>query len=314
VHAAKHFRQGGLRASRIDAFVMDYGEWLGTTTTSASGTSDDTRSKGSGANNAEAYPRGPSRRPAEVDAALLRGLPDDALSWSRSQARKLAVGESGRGNERGGGGAVGIDVAGRSYDPFDALLLPSDLLPAVAEASDATRSGRMWGRAVADACGVAWREALYGEYRGHARLVAQFVVASQALQGLAQAAGELVPRDVPDSAWWSCVASSASQLFVMALCTAVLLWTQPHRTRQNFDAEILPTALQAGICAPVFVLAVRRWTPNRVIVAGLEIALDFSAMLQPAMGISLALYETASELDITAVIAALRAKRTLPQQ
>jgi hypothetical protein len=132
--------------------------------------------------------------------------------------------------------------------------------------------------------------------------VAQFVVASQALQGLAQAAGELVPRDVPDSAWWSCVASSTSQLFMMALCTVVLLWTQPHRTRQNFDAEILPTALQAGICVPVMLMAARRWTPNETIVALLEVALGWSAMLQPAVGVVLAVYEAASRVGVNVVV------------
>jgi hypothetical protein len=118
--------------------------------------------------------------------------------------------------------------------------------------------------------------------------VAQFVVASQALQGLAQAAGELVPRDVPDSAWWSCVASSASQLCVMALCTVMLLWTQPFRSRSNFHAELVPTVLQAGICAPVLLLAARHWKPNPTIQAYLDVALDVSSMMQPVVGVVLA--------------------------
>jgi hypothetical protein len=98
-------------------------------------------------------------------------------------------------------------------------------------------------------------EALDGEYRGHARLVAQFVMASQALQGLAQSVCELAPRDVPNSAWWSCVASNASQLCVMSAprsCCGC----------QNVDAEIPPTALHAGICAPVALLAARRFGRN----------------------------------------------------
>jgi hypothetical protein len=190
-------------------------------------------------------------------------------------------------------------------DPVDSLL-PSWVLPAVQESTQAQRSRRMLSRAAADACGVAWREALYGEYRGHARLVAQFVVASQALQGLAEAAGELVPRDHPDSAWWSCVAASASQLVVMTLCTVLLLWTQPHRTRQNFDAEMLPTGLQAGICAPIALLAARRWVPNATIVALLDAALDASAMLQPLIGVALAVYEAASSVDVAAFSAAFR--------
>jgi hypothetical protein len=190
-------------------------------------------------------------------------------------------------------------------DPFD-LLLPPEVLPIVQQSTQAQRSRRVLSRAAADACGVAWREALYGEYRGHARLVGQFVVASQALQGLAQAAGELVPRDDPDAAWWSCVAASASQLVVMALCTVLLLWTQPHRTRQNFDAEMLPTGLQAGICAPIALLAVRRWAPNATIAALLDAALAASAMLQPLIGVALAVYEAASSMDLAAVGAAFR--------
>jgi hypothetical protein len=157
-----------------------------------------------------------------------------------------------------------------------------------------------------DACGTAWREALYSEYRGHARLVAQFVVVSQALQGLAQAAGELVPRDLPDSAWWSCVASSASQLGVMALCTVVLLWTQPYRARQHLVAEILPTVLQTGICASVLLLAAWRWAPNEMIVAGLDAAVGASAMLQPLIGIAVGLYEVVSEMDFAAIRDSLR--------
>jgi hypothetical protein len=298
VRAAAAFLPGGLRQWR-HSYLGDVGQWhAATPDTDVSGLDTHGTSVSSAVNGVNAVP---SPR-LDADGGVLPGAGNPAAPAPPVDAADLPPAPS---------ATLG--------DPFDLLLpndlLPPDVLPPVLEtATTVQKRQRVLSRAVANACGVAWREALYGEYRGHARLVAQFVVASQALQGLAQAAGELVPRDVPDSAWWSCVASSASQLFVMALCTAVLLWTQPHRTRQNFDAEILPTALQAGICAPVFVLAVRRWTPNRVIVAGLEIALDFSAMLQPAMGISLALYETASELDITAVIAALRAKRTLPQQ
>jgi hypothetical protein len=190
-------------------------------------------------------------------------------------------------------------------DPFD-LLLPPEVLPGVQQSTRTQRPQRVLSRAAADACGLAWREALYGEYRGHARLVGQFVVASQALQGLAEAAGELVPRDHPDSAWWSCVAASASQLVAMSLCTVLLLWTQPHRTRQNFDAEMLPTGLQAGICAPIALLAARRWVPNATIVALLDAALDASAMLQPLIGVALAVYETASSMDLAAVNAAFR--------
>jgi hypothetical protein len=140
---------------------------------------------------------------------------------------------------------------------------------------------------------AAWREALYGEYRGHARLVAQFVVASQALQGLAQAAGELVPRAGPDSAWWSCVASSAAQLCMMALCTVVLLWTQPQVSRRSYGAELLTSALQAGLCAPMLLLAARRASPNAVITAGLNTALNTSALLQPTVAIIFVVYDLA---------------------
>jgi hypothetical protein len=168
------------------------------------------------------------------------------------------------------------------------------------------------------AAGAAWGEALYGEYRGHARLAAQFVVASQALQGLAQAAGELTPRGLaagPDlGAWASCVAATGAQLVVMGLCSAVLLWAQPHRARRNLDAETVPTVLQAGICAPIALLAARRWPPNATIAAWLDAALSASALLQPVLGILLALYEAASEVDFATVTAVLRARRAAGSQ
>jgi hypothetical protein len=181
----------------------------------------------------------------------------------------------------------------------------------VAATSEPNRSG---GGEAALAAGAAWGEALYGEYRGHARLAAQFVVASQALQGLAQAAGELTPRGLaagPDlGAWASCVAATGAQLVVMGLCSAVLLWAQPHRARRNLDAETVPTVLQAGICAPIALLAARRWPPNATIAAWLDAALGASALLQPVLGVLLALYEAASEVDFATVAAVLRARRT----
>jgi hypothetical protein len=177
----------------------------------------------------------------------------------------------------------------------------------------ATESDSSGGGEAALAAGAAWGEALYGEYRGHARLAAQFVVASQALQGLAQAAGELTPRGLaagPDlGAWASCVAATGAQLVVMGLCSAVLLWAQPHRARRNLDAETVPTVLQAGICAPIALLAARRWPPNATIAAWLDAALGASALLQPVLGILLALYEAASEVDFATVTAVLRARR-----
>jgi hypothetical protein len=259
---------------------------------------------------------------AVADASSSDAHGSSTASPARGQFSAVDV-RSARAVPRGGPPLVAQDLldapllgaAGRSLtlrhstapasDPFDLLLLP-EVLPAVQESTRTQRPQCVLSRAAANACGVAWREALYGEYRGHARLVGQFVVASQALQGLAQAAGELVPRDDPDAAWWSCVAASASQLVVMALCTLLLLWTQPHRTRQNFHAEMLPTGLQAGICAPIALLAARRWVPNATIVALLDAALDASAMLQPLVGVALAVYEAASSMDLAAVSAAFR--------
>jgi hypothetical protein len=174
---------------------------------------------------------------------------------------------------------------------------------ALASADDAARLVR-------PAAGVAWREALYSEYRGHARFAAQFVVASQALQGLAQAAGELVPRGVPDAAWWSCVTAATAQLVVMSFCALILSWMRPQRSRRNYDVEVLPTVLQAGICAPVVLLAARRWTPNATIAAGVDAALDASALLQPVLGVGLAVSEAAAEVDFGTVAAFLRRTHT----
>jgi hypothetical protein len=138
-------------------------------------------------------------------------------------------------------------------------------------------------------------EALYGDYRGGGHgygylVVAQFVTASQALQGIAQAAGEFVERGGggDGGAWASCTVAAWTQLAVMALCTAVLLWTRPHRVRRNYYAELLPTAVQTGLCAGVAVLATRRWTPNATIAAWLGAAVDATSMLQPILSICLA--------------------------
>jgi hypothetical protein len=150
---------------------------------------------------------------------------------------------------------------------------------------------------------------LHGEYCGHARFVAQFVVASQALQGLAQAAGEFAPRGVDGGAdrgaSASCVAATSAQLVLMVFSTVLLLWAQPHRARRNFDAEMLPTTLQAGICAPVALLAARRYAVNPTIAAGLDNALGASGLLQPILGIGLAVYGTISEIDFDALAAGL---------
>jgi hypothetical protein len=93
------------------------------------------------------------------------------------------------------------------------------------------------------AASAAWRQALFCEFRGHARFAAQFLVASQALQGLAQAAGELAPDGGGGDmgAKQSCVASTAAQLAFMVLYTAVLVRTKPQSSRQNFDSEVIPT-------------------------------------------------------------------------
>jgi hypothetical protein len=181
----------------------------------------------------------------------------------------------------------------------------------VPPAPAATAEGAAFVRPAAT---VAWREALYSEYRGHARFAAQFVVASQALQGLAQAAGELIPRDIPDAAWWSCVTAATAQLVVMSFCALVLSWMRPQRSRRNYDVEVLPTVLQAGICAPVVLLAARRWTPNATIVAGVDKALDASALLQPVLGVGLAISEAAAEVDFDTVAAFLHGTRVRARQ
>jgi hypothetical protein len=138
-------------------------------------------------------------------------------------------------------------------------------------------------------------EALYGDYRGGGYgygylAVAQFVTASQALQGVAQAAGEFVERGGggDGGAWASCTVAAWTQLAVMTLCTAVLLSTRPHRVRRNYYAELLPTAVQTGLCAAVAILATRRWAPNATIVAWLGAAVDVTSMLQPVLSICLA--------------------------
>jgi hypothetical protein len=302
VLSAAAFLPGGLRQWRR-RYLGDTGFWYapapaGVANASssdayASSTASAARGRG-GAGDVRPAHAAPADGPPLVAQDLLHATLLGAAGWSLAPLHSTAAAASG------------------PFDPFD-LLPPPEVLPAVHQS---TRAQRVLSRAAADACGVAWREALYGEYRGHARLVAQFVVASQALQGLAQAAGELVPRGGPDAAWWSCVAASASQLVVMALCAVLLLWTQPHRARQNFDAEMLPTGLQAGICAPIALLAARRWAPNATIVALLDAALDASAMLQPLIGVVLAVYEAVcSSMDFTTVSAAfrLRWRKKTPQ-
>jgi hypothetical protein len=131
-------------------------------------------------------------------------------------------------------------------------------------------------------------DALYGDYVGGSGFLAaaQFITASQALQGVAQAAGEFGP---PGSE--SCMVAAWAQLAVMTICTAVLLWTRPHRVRRNYYAELLPTAAQTGLCAAVAILAARRSSPNATIAAWLGVALEVTCMLQPALAVSLALFD-----------------------
>jgi hypothetical protein len=72
---------------------------------------------------------------------------------------------------------------------------------------------------------------------------------------------------------------------------------------------MIPTALQAGICVPVALLAARRHSVNATIAAGLQAALDASAMLQPMLSIGLALYDATSKADLEPIVALIRARR-----
>jgi hypothetical protein len=175
-----------------------------------------------------------------------------------------------RGLRRGGGQRIGI--AGE-YMPLAAVTDP--LLPVAPPMSTV----------MFHAAG----EALYNDYRGGGYgmlAVAQFVVASQALQGIAQSAGEFT-----DDARASCINAACAQLTVMAVCTIVLLWLQPHRVRRNFYAELIPTAMQAGLCALVVILAARRWTVNATISAGVEAGIEATSMLQPLLSMATVLFD-----------------------
>jgi hypothetical protein len=129
------------------------------------------------------------------------------------------------------------------------------------------------------------REALYGDFVGGYGLLvaAQSITASQALQGVAQAAGEF---GSPGRS--SCATAALAQLVVMTGCLAVLLWARPHRVRHNYYAELLPTALQTGLCAAIVVLAARRGDVNATIATWLGVALDVSGLIQPVLSIVLA--------------------------
>jgi hypothetical protein len=140
---------------------------------------------------------------------------------------------------------------------------------------------------------------LYGDYRGGRGYpmlaVAQFIAASQALQGVAQAAGEFATRDGDDGAHLSCVIAAWSQLAALAICTGVLRWMRPQRSRSNYYAELLPTVTQLGLCVLVVVLATRRWAPNEVVAARVAVALDVSGMLQPVLSVLLSVIDATSE-------------------
>jgi hypothetical protein len=266
-------------------------------------------------------------QPESVRPAAAAQRPPSALLLGGDFALNVGgEGESGRATTAAAVRPWGVSRGIATVRPADASLqsgsaaavtpLRRPVLPLAAAATN--RPNPCGSGQAALAAGAAWGEALYGEYRGHARLAAQFVVASQALQGLAQAAGELTPRGLvagPDlGAWASCVAATVAQLVVMGLCSAVLLWAQPHRARRNLDAETVPTVLQAGICAPIALLAARHWPPTATIAAWLDAALGASALLQPVLGVLLALHEAASEVDFATVAAVLRARRAAGPQ
>jgi hypothetical protein len=141
---------------------------------------------------------------------------------------------------------------------------------------------------------------LYGDYRGGRGypmlVVAQFIAASQALQGVAQAAGEFASRDGDDGgAHWSCVIAAWSQLAALAICTGVLRWMRPQRSRSNYYAELLPTVTQLGLCVLVVVLAARHWSPNEVVAARVAEALDVTGLLQPVLSVLLSVIDASSE-------------------
>jgi hypothetical protein len=138
-------------------------------------------------------------------------------------------------------------------------------------------------------------ETLYGDFCGgwYAMLaVAHFVVASQALQGVAQAAGELVSgEDAVEVARASCIAAASAQLLVMTGVMTVLQAARPHRMNRNYYAELLPTAMQAGLCVLVVLLAGRRSTSDTSNTAQVATAVEVTSMLQPVLSIALALLD-----------------------
>jgi hypothetical protein len=140
-------------------------------------------------------------------------------------------------------------------------------------------------------------EALYGEYRGggySTLAVAQFIAASQALQGVALAAGELTARGVTGGdggARASCEAAAWAQLAVMATYTTVLVVMRPYRVRRQYYAELLPTAVQAGVCGAVVILAARRARINATVAAWVSVALDVTSTMQPVLALCLAAFD-----------------------
>jgi hypothetical protein len=137
-------------------------------------------------------------------------------------------------------------------------------------------------------------ETLYGDYRGlgsRMLAVAHLITASQALQGVAQAAGEFVSGTDANSARASCITAASAQLVVMAGVFAVLQATRPHRVLRNFYSELLPTAVQAGLCVLVVLLAARRSTSDTSNSAQVATAVDVTSMMQPVLSIALAIVD-----------------------
>jgi hypothetical protein len=145
---------------------------------------------------------------------------------------------------------------------------------------------------------VAWNaagETLYNDYcgGGYGMLaVAHFVIASQALQGVAQSAGEFVRgADAAAAARASCTAAASAQLFLMVGVTAVLQTARPQRVHRNYYSELLPTITQVGLCVLVVLLAERRSTSDTSNTAQVATAVDVTSMLQPVMSIALTLLD-----------------------
>jgi hypothetical protein len=109
------------------------------------------------------------------------------------------------------------------------------------------------------ACSAAF-DAAVAEYRPHVGYYSVLAIATQALQGVAQAAGAIIAAyssgGTNDA---TCTVAAWANVATLAAAAFFLVWLQPFTAVSAYRAEVLPTWMQLWASVPVALIASQNW-------------------------------------------------------